>query len=80
MRVTVIGGGHGGCYAAAADLHEKGHEVRWWRRDAEASAALAKAGGLEVTDYRGTRRIAIGDGPGQLRLARELRDAVRTPS
>ena len=44
MRVTVIGGGHG-CYAAAADLHEKGHEVRWWRRDAEASAALAKAGG-----------------------------------
>lgn len=76
MRVTVIGGGHG-CYAAAADLHEKGHEVRWWRRDAEASAALAKAGGLEVTDYRGTRRIAIGDGPGQLRLARELRDAVQ---
>ena len=29
-----------------------------------------------VTDYRGTR-IAIGDGPGQLRLARELRDAVQ---
>ena len=27
MRIGVIGGGHG-CYAAAADLVEKGHRVR----------------------------------------------------
>ena len=32
MKVAVLGGGHG-CYAAAADLSEQGHEVRLWRRD-----------------------------------------------
>ncbi|MGZ5133457.1 MAG: glycerol-3-phosphate dehydrogenase, partial [Caldimonas sp.] len=40
MKVAVLGGGHG-CYAAAADLAEAGHEVRLWRRDAAALAAVA---------------------------------------
>ena len=35
MKIAVLGGGHG-CYAAAADLTEAGHEVRLWRRDAGA--------------------------------------------
>ena len=38
MKIAVLGGGHG-CYAAAADLSEAGHEVRLWRRDAAALAA-----------------------------------------
>ena len=35
MKIAVLGGGNG-AYAAAADLSEKGHEVRLWRRDAGA--------------------------------------------
>ena len=79
MRVTVIGGGHG-CYAAAADLHEKGHEVRWWRRDAEASAALAKAGGLEVTDYRGTAASPSATAPANCGWRANCATRSRTPS
>ena len=37
MRIAVLGGGHG-CYAAAADLSDAGHELRLWRRDAAALA------------------------------------------
>ena len=39
MKIAILGGGHG-CYAAAADLSEAGHEVRLWRRDAAALAPL----------------------------------------
>lgn len=74
MRIGVIGGGHG-CYAAAADLAEKGHQVRLWRRDGAAFDGLRRVGALKVTDYRGTRRIALGDGPGQIELAATLADA-----
>lgn len=35
MKVTVLGGGHG-CYAAAVEMAEKGHEVVLWRRDTAA--------------------------------------------
>lgn len=71
MRIGVIGGGHG-CYAAAAELAEKGHRVRLWRRDAGAFDSLRRAGALAVTDYRGTRRIDLGDAPGQIDLAADL--------
>jgi len=37
MKLAILGGGHG-CYAAAADLAEAGHEVMLWRRDAAALA------------------------------------------
>ena len=75
MKISVIGGGHG-CYAAAADLLEKGHRVRWWRRDWTAFQGLRDAGALTVTDYRGSRRIALGDGPGQLQLVQDLGTAT----
>ncbi|WP_241073787.1 NAD/NADP-dependent octopine/nopaline dehydrogenase family protein [Achromobacter insuavis] len=75
MRIGVIGGGHG-CYAAAADLAEKGHQVRLWRRDGAAFDGLRRDGALEVTDYRGTRRIALGDAPGQIALAADLASAT----
>ena len=75
MRVTVIGGGHG-CYAAPRTCTKKATRCagggatprpapRWQGR---------QAGGHRLSRHR---RIAIGDGPGQLRLARELRDAVQ---
>ncbi|MDH5579885.1 MAG: glycerol-3-phosphate dehydrogenase, partial [Betaproteobacteria bacterium] len=38
MRVAVLGGGNG-AHAAIADLTERGHEVRHWRRDAAALRA-----------------------------------------
>ncbi|MGE8656151.1 MAG: NAD/NADP octopine/nopaline dehydrogenase family protein [Achromobacter sp.] len=75
MRIGVIGGGHG-CYAAAAELAEKGHRVRLWRRDAAAFDSLRRAGALAVTDYRGTRRIDLGDAPGQIELAADLGGAA----
>lgn len=58
MRITVLGGGHG-CYAAAADLSEQGHEVTLWRRDAQALEAVARSGGIALKDYRGRREIPI---------------------
>lgn len=58
MRIAVLGGGHG-CHAAAAELSEKGHEIRFWRRRADALGAIRTAGGIEVTDLRGTRLVPI---------------------
>jgi opine dehydrogenase len=55
MRIAVIGGGNG-AYAAAADLTERGHEVRLWRRNAE---ALAASKTLTLKDAEGERRIAL---------------------
>lgn len=55
MRIAVIGGGHG-CYAAAADLSEKGHEVRLWRRDASAFGPVAVDSAMTLIDAKGGRR------------------------
>jgi opine dehydrogenase len=38
MQIAVLGGGNGS-FAAAGDLTMAGHEVRLWRRDAQAVAA-----------------------------------------
>ena len=58
MRVAVLGGGHG-CYAAAADLSEAGHEVRLWRRDAAALQPVIAAGGITLKDAAGTRDVPV---------------------
>ena len=58
MNIAILGGGHG-CYAAAADLSEAGHEVRLWRRDAEALAAVRQAGSIGLKDARGARDVPI---------------------
>ena len=58
MRVAVLGGGHG-CYAAAAELSERGHEVWFWRRGAEAFAAVLDGGVIRVKDHSGARAVAI---------------------
>jgi opine dehydrogenase len=64
MKIAVLGGGNGAC-AAAADLTEKGHEVRWWRRNA---AALRSRVTLE--DAEGERQVA-------LRACPDIGEAVR---
>jgi opine dehydrogenase len=58
MRIAVVGGGHG-CYAAAADLSEAGHEVRLWRRDAAALRAVVDAGSIVFKDANGARAVPI---------------------
>ncbi len=58
MKIAVLGGGHG-CYAAAADLAEAGHEVRLWRRDAVALAEVSASGAVTLVDERGRREVAF---------------------
>jgi opine dehydrogenase len=58
MRVAVLGGGHG-CHAAAAELTERGHDVRFWRRDTAALRPLLEKGHITVTDHNGTRDVVV---------------------
>lgn len=59
MKIAILGGGHG-CYAAAADLAEAGHDVRLWRRDAAALQPLFDAGSIVLKDADGSREVRIG--------------------
>ena len=70
MRIAVLGGGNG-AHAAAADLTELGHEVRFWRRDAPALERLRAVGALRLKDARGERSIPIAV------LTADLGEAVR---
>src|SRR5260221_8151304 len=58
VNVAVLGVGQG-AYAAAADLSEQGHEVRLWRRDANAFAPVLASSAITLTDERGTRPVKI---------------------
>ena len=58
MRIAILGGGHG-CYAAAADLSESGHEVRLWRRDCAALQPVIDSGSIVLKDAGGTRTVGI---------------------
>ncbi|HMA09994.1 MAG TPA: 2-dehydropantoate 2-reductase N-terminal domain-containing protein, partial [Ramlibacter sp.] len=58
MKIAVLGGGHG-CYAAAADLSEAGHEVRLWRRDAGALRPVIDSGSIVLKDASGAREVRI---------------------
>ena len=58
MRIAVLGGGHGS-YAAAADLAEQGHELRLWRRDAQAFAPVLHSQSIRLTDAAGTRGVRL---------------------
>jgi Glycerol-3-phosphate dehydrogenase len=55
-------------------MAERGHATRLWRRDATALQALQAIGSLSVRDYRGTRRLALGD---NLRLVSDLAEALQ---
>ena len=58
MRIAVLGGGNGS-HAAAADLSDLGHEVRFWRRDAAAFGELATTRRLMLKDIAGRREVEI---------------------
>lgn len=58
MKIAVLGGGNGS-YAAAADLSEQGHEVRFWRRSAAALEPARAAGSIRLRDVNGQRDVAI---------------------
>lgn len=68
MKIAVLGGGHG-CYAAAADLSEAGHEVRLWRRDAAALQSLRDAGAVTLKDAQGVREVPLALATGDIGLA-----------
>jgi opine dehydrogenase len=58
MNIAILGGGHG-CYAAAADLSEQGHEVRLWRRDALSLKPVIEHGTIVLKDGEGAREVPI---------------------
>jgi opine dehydrogenase len=60
MKIAVLGGGHG-CYAAAADLAEQGHEVRLWRRDQTAFEPVRASGCIKLLDQGGARAVTIAN-------------------
>lgn len=58
MRIAILGGGHG-CFAAAADLSEQGHQIAWWRRHSAGFEPIRAAGGVLLKDSVGQRRIPM---------------------
>jgi opine dehydrogenase len=70
MKIAVLGGGNGS-HAAAADLSVAGHEVRFWRRDAEAFRPVLETGVIRMRDFTGVRDVAIA------RPTADIGEAVR---
>lgn len=71
MIITVLGGGNGS-FAAAGDFALQGHEVRLWRRDADAVVQQRTEGSrIVVKDSRGchTAKLAL--------VTTDIADAVR---
>lgn len=68
MRIAVLGGGNGS-YAAAADLAEQGHEVRFWRRDTAAFRDTLDSQAIDLEDFRGARRVQLALATGDLAAA-----------
>ena len=79
MKIAILGGGHG-CYAAAADLSEAGHEVRLWRRDAAALAAVIEAGSIRLKDAEGVRDVKIALATASIGAALRAAQLILIPS
>jgi opine dehydrogenase len=58
LEIAVLGGGNGS-YAAAADLTEQGHRVRFWRRDRQAFQPVLESGAVRLKDFRGERAVRL---------------------
>ena len=59
MEIAVLGGGNGSA-AAAVDLTDQGHSVRYWRRDRAGIEALIKRSNrLTLKDFKGTREVEL---------------------
>ena len=71
MQIAVLGGGNGS-FAAAGDLTMAGHEVRLWRRDAQAVAAHRGAGRrVLVKDFKGRHEVVLAG------VTADMAEAVR---
>jgi opine dehydrogenase len=70
MKIAVLGGGNGS-YAAAAELSEAGHEVRFWRRDRAAFKAVLDGATIRLRDFKGVRDVRIA------RPTADIAEAVR---
>jgi opine dehydrogenase len=79
MKIAILGGGHG-CYAAAADLAEAGHEVMLWRRDAAALAPLVAHGSIVLKDAAGVRDVAIAGASADIGAAVRGAELIVIPS
>src|SRR6187551_2922172 len=79
MKIAILGGGHG-CYAAAADLSEAGHEVRLWRRDAAALAPVIESGTISLIDANGRRDVGIAMATADIGAALAGAELIVVPS
>lgn len=79
MKIAILGGGHG-CYAAAGDLSDQGHEVRLWRRDAGALDAIGHSGGIRVKDAAGARDVPLALATGDIRAALDGAELIVLPT
>ncbi len=79
MKIAILGGGHG-CYAAAADLSEAGHEVRLWRRDAAALRAVIEAGSIRLKDAGAARDVKIATATADIGDAMRGAQLILVPS
>jgi opine dehydrogenase len=59
MEIAVLGGGNGSA-AAAADLTDQGHTVRYWRRNVQAQSDMnARGNTLTLKDFKSERLVRI---------------------
>lgn len=79
MKIAILGGGHG-CYAAAADLSEQGHDVRLWRRDAAALQPVVDSGCITLKDAQGTREVRIALATADIAQALQGAELIALPT
>lgn len=79
MRIAVLGGGHG-CFAAAADLTEQGHQVSLWRRSAGQFGELAEHHTIQLTDIDGQRQVRLHRVTGDLAAAMQDAELILLPT
>jgi len=68
MNIAVLGGGNGS-YAAAADLAELGHAVRFWRRSHAPFEPTLRAQSIDLKDFHGQRTVKLALATTDLRQA-----------
>ncbi|MBV9984676.1 NAD/NADP-dependent octopine/nopaline dehydrogenase family protein [Bradyrhizobium sp.] len=80
MKIAVLGGGNGS-FAAAGDFALQGHDVRLWRRDADAVAAHRVAGScIVVKDVDGRHEARLGLVTTDIRAAVDGAELILCPA
>lgn len=78
MEVAVLGGGHG-CYAAAGDAAEAGHNVRFWRRDADAFRSVLDTQSITINSSKGRRDVSLALATTDIAEAMDGADLILSP-